>query len=58
VALLMFYAVALQCASTMAVIYRETNSLKWALFEFVFLGALAWILAWVTYQGGRLLGWQ
>jgi ferrous iron transport protein B len=57
VTLLVFYVVALQCASTVAVVRRETNSWKWAVFQWAYLGALAWLLAFATWQGGRLLGW-
>ena len=58
VALMVFYVLALQCASTVAVVRRETNSWKWPLFQWAYMGALAWCLAFLTYQGGRLLGWQ
>jgi ferrous iron transport protein B len=58
VALMVFYVVALQCASTVGVVRRETNSWKWAVFQWTYLGTLAWLLALLTYQGGRLLGWQ
>jgi ferrous iron transport protein B len=58
IALMVFYVVALQCASTVAVVRRETNSWKWAVFQWTYLGTLAWLLALLTYQGGRLLGWQ
>lgn len=57
-ALLVFYAVALQCASTAVVIYRETNSVRWAVFELLSLGVLAWLLAFTTCQVGRWLGWE
>jgi len=53
--LMVFYVLALQCVSTVAVVRRETNSWKWPLFQWVYMGALAWILAFLTYQGGRLL---
>lgn len=55
--LLVFYVVALQCASTVAIVRRETNSWKWAIFQWTYLGALAWILAFVTWQVGRWLGY-
>lgn len=57
-ALLVFYAIALQCAGTAVVIFRETNSIRWALGELLCLGAIAWTLSFLTYQGGRLLGLQ
>ena len=56
VTLMVFYVFALQCVSTVAVVRRETNSWKWPFFQWLYMGALAWILAFITYQGGRLLG--
>ena len=56
VALMVFYVFALQCVSTIAVVRRETNSWKWPVFQWLYMGALAWIAAFITYQGGRLLG--
>jgi ferrous iron transport protein B len=58
ITLMVFYVFALQCVSTVAIVRRETNSWRWPLFQWVYLGALAWILAFVTYQGGRLLGFR
>ena len=57
ITLMVFYVFALQCASTVAVVRRETNSWKWPLFQWLYMGVLAWVLAFVTYQGGRWLGW-
>jgi ferrous iron transport protein B len=56
VTLMVFYVFALQCVSTVAVVRRETNSWKWPVFQWCYMGALAWVLAFITYQGGRLLG--
>src|SRR6185436_19207092 len=56
VTLMVFYVFALQCVSTVAVVRRETNSWKWAVFQWVYMGALAWVFAFVVYQGGRWLG--
>jgi len=56
VTLMVFYVFALQCVSTVAIVRRETNSWKWPIFQWLYMGALAWILAFLTYQGGRLLG--
>jgi ferrous iron transport protein B len=58
VTLMVFYVFALQCVSTVAIVRRETNSWKWPVFQWVYMGALAWTLAFITYQGGRLLGWN
>ncbi|MCI0535754.1 MAG: ferrous iron transport protein B, partial [Verrucomicrobiales bacterium] len=56
VTLMVFYVFALQCVSTVAVVRRETNSWKWPAFQWLYMGVLAWGLAFVTYQGGKLLG--
>lgn len=52
VALLVFYAFAMQCASTLAVMYRETNSWRWPLFTLAYMFVLAWgaayLARWVT----------
>jgi ferrous iron transport protein B len=57
ITLMVFYVFALQCVSTVAVVRRETNSWKWPLFQWAYMGALAWGLAFLTYHAGRLLGW-
>jgi len=56
ITLMVFYVLALQCVSTVAAVRRETNSWKWPVFQWVYMGVLAWVFAFVTYQGGRLLG--
>src|SRR5438093_6567803 len=55
-ALMVFYVFALQCVSTIAVVRRETNSWKWPVFQWIYMGALAWSMAFLVYQGGHLLG--
>ena len=57
VTLMVFYVFALQCVSTVAVVHRETNSWKWPLFQWAYMGALAWGFAFLTLQIGRALGW-
>ena len=57
VTLMVFYVFALQCVSTVAIVRRETNSWKWPIFQWLYMGALAWGLAFLTHLGGRLLGW-
>jgi ferrous iron transport protein B len=54
--LLVFFALACQCMSTLAVVRRETRSFKWPAFLFGYTLGLAWVAAFVVYQGGRLLG--
>lgn len=53
---LMFFVFALQCISTVAVVRRETRSFGWPLFQFVYMFAFAWLMAFFVYQGGRLIG--
>ncbi|HEY5914092.1 MAG TPA: ferrous iron transport protein B [Verrucomicrobiae bacterium] len=54
--LMVFYVFALQCVSTVAVVRRETNSWRWPLFQWAYMGVLAWTLAFLTLHIGRLLG--
>jgi ferrous iron transport protein B len=58
ISLMVFYVFALQCVSTVAIVRRETNSWKWPLFQWLYMGALAWVMALITYQGGLALGWH
>lgn len=48
--LMVFYALCAQCAATLAVIRRETNSWRWPAFTFGYMTALAYCGALVTYQ--------
>lgn len=50
VSLMLFYAFAMQCMSTLAIVQRETNSWKWPLAQFVFMTILAYIVAFAAYQ--------
>ena len=50
VSLLLFYAFAMQCASTVAITRKETNSWKWTLFQLFFMTAFAYVAALVAYQ--------
>ena len=54
--LMVFFVLAMQCMSTLAVVRRETNSWRWPLFMFAYMTAIAYLAALVTYQGGKLLG--
>jgi ferrous iron transport protein B len=47
--LLVFYAFALQCMSTVSVVRSETQSTKWTVVQFVYLTALAWISSFLVY---------
>ncbi len=54
--LMVFFALAAQCMSTLAVVRRETAGWRWPAFLFVYMTALAWLASLLVYQGGRLLG--
>jgi ferrous iron transport protein B len=49
-ALVVFYAFAMQCMSTLAVVKRETNSWKYPLLQFVYMTAFAYVAALATFQ--------
>lgn len=48
--LLMFYAFAMQCMSTFAIVRKETNSWKWPIFQAIFMTSFAYFASLVTYQ--------
>ncbi|MEW7289267.1 ferrous iron transport protein B [Aquimarina sp. 2304DJ70-9] len=50
ISLLLFYAFAMQCMSTLAIVKRETNSWKWPMAQLVFMSALAYSVALIVYQ--------
>jgi ferrous iron transport protein B len=54
--LMVFFVLAMQCMSTVAVVRRETNSWSWAFFMIAYMTGLAYVAAFLTYQGGKLLG--
>ncbi len=54
--LMVFFALACQCMSTLAAVQRETGGWRWPLFLFAYMTALAWLASFAVYQGGRLLG--
>jgi len=56
--LLVFYVFAMQCVSTTAIVRRETNSWRWALFQIAYMTTTAWLASFLVYQGGRLLGFS
>ncbi len=47
--LMLFYAFAMQCMSTLAVVYRETKSIKWPVFQFFYMGGLAWLASFLVF---------
>ncbi|MBP1222221.1 ferrous iron transport protein B [Flavobacterium sp. 1355] len=50
ISLLLFYAFAMQCASTLAITKKETNSWKWPAMQLVFMSGLAYFVALISYQ--------
>lgn len=53
VSLLLFFAIALQCISTIAITHRETGGWKWPLIQMAYLWTLAYVMAFVGYQVTR-----
>ncbi|HKQ52833.1 MAG TPA: ferrous iron transport protein B [Pyrinomonadaceae bacterium] len=54
--MMVFFVLAMQCMSTVAIVRRETNSWRWPLFMIAYMTVLAYLASLITYQGGRLLG--
>lgn len=54
--LMVFFVLAMQCMSTIAVVCRETNSWRWPIFMTAYMTGLAYVAALITYQGGKFLG--
>lgn len=48
--LMVFYAFAMQCMSTVAVVYRETKGWKWPMIQTTYMTILAYLAAFITYQ--------
>ncbi len=53
--IMVFFALCAQCVSTLAIMKRETQSWRWPLFSFVYMTALAYVGAIITYQVGTYL---
>jgi len=54
--LLVFFVLALQCTSTVAIARRELNSWKWAIVMWCYMTGLAYLASLIVYQGGLALG--
>ncbi len=50
ISLLLFYAFAMQCASTLAITKKETNNWKWPLGQLIFMSSFAYLTALIAYQ--------
>lgn len=48
--LMLFYAFAMQCMSTVAIVYRETKSWKWPVIQLVYMTVMAYVAALIAYQ--------
>ena len=48
--LMIFYAFAMQCMSTLAIVKKETNSWKWPIIQLIFMTILAYFASLITYQ--------
>jgi ferrous iron transport protein B len=55
-AMMVFVLIYIPCLATVSVIRRETNSWKWTAFSVGYSTALAWLVAFVIYQGGTAVG--
>lgn len=53
--IMVFFALCMQCASTLAVIRRETKSWSWPAFTFAYMTVLAYVAALLTFQVGKLI---
>ena len=56
ISLMIFFALACQCMSTLATVRRETNSWKWPVVMFLYMTSLAYLVSLFVYQGGLMLG--
>ncbi|MDQ0637151.1 Fe2+ transport system protein B [Pedobacter sp. W3I1] len=50
ISLMLFYAFAMQCMSTVAVVYRETKGWKWPVIQLAYMTAMAYVAALIAYQ--------
>jgi ferrous iron transport protein B len=52
ICLMVYYVLAMQCMSTVAVVRRETNSWRWPIFQIAYMTALAWVGTFAVYRIG------
>jgi ferrous iron transport protein B len=57
ICVMIYYVLAMQCMSTVAVMRRETNGWKWPLFQIGYMTALAYGVTFVAYRVGIFFGW-
>ncbi|HEX5322417.1 MAG TPA: ferrous iron transport protein B [Capsulimonadaceae bacterium] len=56
ICIMIYYVLAMQCISTVAVVRRETGGWKWPIFQIAYMSALAWIATFLVWHVGRALG--
>ena len=56
ITMLIWFVIAMQCLSTVAIVRRETGGWKWPLLQLAYMNALAYVLCVIVYQLGRALG--
>ncbi|MGH9915874.1 MAG: nucleoside recognition domain-containing protein, partial [Pyrinomonadaceae bacterium] len=56
VSMMVFFVLACQCMSTVAIVRRETNSWKWPLFMVGYMTVVAYVASLIVFQGGKALG--
>ncbi len=56
ISLMIFFVFALQCVSTLVIVARETGGWGWPFFQLSYMTVLAYVAAFIVYQGGRIFG--
>jgi ferrous iron transport protein B len=57
ISLLVYFVLAMQCISTIAVVRRETGGWRWPAFQFAYMTALAYVASLLVFQLGSTVGW-
>jgi ferrous iron transport protein B len=57
IAVMVYYVLAMQCISTIAVVRRETNGWKWPVFQVAYMSTLAWLVTFAVVHVGHALGY-
>jgi ferrous iron transport protein B len=58
ICIMVYYVLAMQCISTVAVVRRETGGWKWPLFQIGYMSGLAWVVTFLVWHIGRALGFS
>ncbi len=56
ICLMIYYVLAMQCMSTVAIVRRETNGWRWPAFQFAYMTGLAYVVTFIVYHVGLLMG--